>query len=87
MKAESKASAAVLREMKVMEFEERRNDKRMMYWVEFAAKFGFTHLHSTAYKMDIIQQNDFDIVAIIGVLGIAFIYSISHILKRLVKAK
>lgn len=62
--------------MKILEFEEKRNDKRMLYWIEFAAKFGFTHLHASGYKMSKIKQNDYDIVAMILFAFFTTIYTI-----------
>ena len=74
------------REMKILEFEEKRNDKRLVYWIEYAAKFGFTHLHTPAYKLSKIKQNDFDIAAILIGIGFAILYAFSWISRRILQA-
>lgn len=83
----SKESVAVEREMKILEFEERRNDKRLVYWIEFAAKFGFTHMHAPAYKLGKIKQNDYDIVAMLIGAIMFTLYTTSYLFQKIIKGK
>ena len=51
----------VEKSMQLLEFEESRSGKDAVYWFEYTAKFGTTHLDSPTHKLSFIALYDLDI--------------------------